>query len=154
MKHLSFAAFSFLLTTLPALAGGSSTVGPGSPAAIFCLAEGGTLQTVNSPRGQSGLCTFGERGSISDWTFFREKNGRGEQAVEAFFRPLPMRVGPLGNPSATFCESQNGKIEIVKTREGSELGLCTFADNSSIEAWTLLRGPTHAANAALVNVLR
>lgn len=46
------------------------------------------------------------------------------------------KVGPwIQNPSALFCESNQGKYLIGIRQNGSEDGICRFKDTSSILAW-------------------
>lgn len=153
MKLFALSTFT-LLSALPAFAGGSSTVGPGNPAAYFCLNAGGALESVNYRAGQDALCRFGDRAAIPQWTFFRAKDEPGELAVRTFFDPKPAKVNAMGNPASLYCRAQGGKTEIARLEDGSEIGICKFSDNSGIEEWTLFRGVNDASNAELVKALR
>jgi putative hemolysin len=155
MKTLTFTTLAFLVATLPAFArGGSSTVGPGNPAAIFCENEGGRLESTHTRLGDDALCRFGERSAIPQWTFFRAKNGGGEKAVDVFLNPKAVKVGVMGNPASLYCLAQGGKTSIESLEDGTQIGICRFEDRSGIEEWTLFRGVNDATNAELVKALR
>lgn len=43
------------------------------------------------------------------------------------------------NPASVFCEQQGGKSVIRKNQDGSEYGMCVFADGREMEEWAYFR---------------
>lgn len=54
----------------------------------------------------------------------------------------------LANPASVNCEKVGGKTKILKNPDGSEYGVCTFANGTTCEEWALLRGECNASKAA------
>jgi uncharacterized protein len=103
--------------------GGSTTVGPGSPASINCIKLGGHLEIVNAPEGQYGLC------HIEEWTLYKQ------MAAKNLVKTRPSHGnGSIGmaNPASVNCIQSGGKLRIINSRNG-QYGLC------SIEEWALFR---------------
>jgi putative hemolysin len=54
--------------------------------------------------------------------------------------------GPAGNgsevanPASAFCEEQDGTVEIRTAEDGSQRGVCVFADGSECDEWAFYRG--------------
>jgi putative hemolysin len=74
--------------------------------------------------------------------------------VDVFMNhPVPqIDIGPGGaNPADLYCGIVQGTTIIVKDQAGNEYGMCKFADNSIIAAWTLFQGASN--NQALAQVL-
>jgi putative hemolysin len=46
----------------------------------------------------------------------------------------------LANPSALYCEEQEGEYEIVSGADGSQEGVCRFGEGSECEGWSFYRG--------------
>ncbi|HUH61302.1 MAG TPA: DUF333 domain-containing protein [Candidatus Eisenbacteria bacterium] len=42
-----------------------------NPASTYCVNHGGTLQIMNGPAGQYGMCTFSNGSQCDEWQFFR-----------------------------------------------------------------------------------
>ncbi|MGQ9684281.1 MAG: putative hemolysin [Anaerolineae bacterium] len=41
----------------------------------------------------------------------------------------------LPNPASVYCEEHGGRVEIRKAADGSEYGVCVFADGSECDEW-------------------
>jgi putative hemolysin len=54
--------------------------------------------------------------------------------------------GPAGNgsevanPASVFCEERGGTVEIRTGEDGSQQGVCVFADGSECDEWAFYRG--------------
>jgi putative hemolysin len=46
----------------------------------------------------------------------------------------------LPNPASEFCEANGGRLEIRSAGDGSQTGVCVFADGSECEEWAHFRG--------------
>ena len=46
----------------------------------------------------------------------------------------------LPNPASVYCEEQGGMSEIVTALDGSQSGICVFADGSECDEWEFFRG--------------
>ena len=46
----------------------------------------------------------------------------------------------LANPASVNCTKKGGTLTIMKLNNGSEFGLCQFADDMACEEWALMRG--------------
>ncbi len=46
----------------------------------------------------------------------------------------------MPNPASTYCTENEGRLEIITQKDGSQYGICTFEDNSSCEEWAFYRG--------------
>lgn len=56
------------------------------------------------------------------------------------FKPCPGENMQMANPASVNCINNGGKLEIVTAADGSQSGICTFADGSSCEEWAYFRG--------------
>jgi len=45
----------------------------------------------------------------------------------------------LANPASVYCQQRGGKLEIVKDKDGGEVGYCTLPGGERIEEWALFR---------------
>lgn len=54
--------------------------------------------------------------------------------------PLPTSPSKLPNPASVYCQSQGGRLEIRIAEDGSQTGVCIFADGSECEEWAYFRG--------------
>ena len=45
----------------------------------------------------------------------------------------------IANPASVNCEKKDGILEIYTKEDGSQYGICTFADGSKCEEWKLYR---------------
>ena len=52
--------------------------------------------------------------------------------------PAPASAG-IANPASENCVKLGGKIEIRNTTDGSEYGMCVFANGTTCEEWALFR---------------
>ena len=50
----------------------------------------------------------------------------------------PGAVG-MANPASVYCQQRGGKLEIVKDKDGGEVGYCTLPGGERIEEWALFR---------------
>lgn len=119
---------TFILLTLSLIsfqlfAGGSSTVGPGNPAAINCVKLGGVLESFSTAAGQDANCV------IDEWLLWQKMYERGLLKHHDYDRG-----GGIGlpNPAAVNCIDVEGQIRIEQTPAG-ERGLCV------VEEWTLFK---------------
>jgi len=46
----------------------------------------------------------------------------------------------IPNPASVYCEQQGNTLEIQTTADGSQSGLCIFADGSTCDEWAHFRG--------------
>jgi putative hemolysin len=46
----------------------------------------------------------------------------------------------VANPASAFCEEQGGTVEIRTAEDGSQQGVCVFADGSECDEWAFYRG--------------
>src|SRR5947209_10138829 len=59
----------------------------------------------------------------------------------------------LANPASQYCQQVGGTSQTLEDQSGNQVGVCTFPDGSSIEEFTLFRGPNDPANAMLTQAL-
>ena len=45
----------------------------------------------------------------------------------------------LPNPASVFCEEQGGTVRIETADDGSQSGICVFADGTEIDEWEYWR---------------
>lgn len=45
----------------------------------------------------------------------------------------------MANPASVYCISQSGRLDIRKTADGGEYGICRLPDGTEIDEWTLYR---------------
>lgn len=63
-----------LSSVLAACAGGESAppaVGMPNPASAYCVEQGGSLEIVTTPQGQTGMCTLPDGTVIEEWELMR-----------------------------------------------------------------------------------
>ena len=48
--------------------------GLANPASVFCESRGGTVEIVDEPAGQRGICVFPDGTRIDEWEYFRSMN--------------------------------------------------------------------------------
>ena len=46
----------------------------------------------------------------------------------------------IANPASVYCEANGGKVEIRTGADGSQFGVCLFADGSECDEWAYFRG--------------
>ncbi|MEN0058980.1 MAG: DUF333 domain-containing protein [Bdellovibrio sp.] len=136
-------------------AGGAGTVGPGSPAALFCMGLKSESVTIkHSNGGESGLCVV-DGAAVADFTLLWELKYKIPQEALTVFIEHPAAQGSTGeNPSSQYCVQVGGALEIVFAKSSNKnLGLCRFSDRSAIEVETLYRGPSSPENKKLTELL-
>jgi putative hemolysin len=52
----------------------------------------------------------------------------------------------LANPASVYCEEQGGRVEIRTASDGSQYGVCIFADGSECDEWAYYRGECGPGN--------
>jgi uncharacterized protein len=90
-----------LLSLLVAAACNKGTVSPQpqlpNPASVYCQQQGGTLDIVDTPQGQQGMCTLPSGERCEEWAFFRGECGQITEgvalALESLFLSTPVRLG-------------------------------------------------------------
>jgi putative hemolysin len=141
----------------------AAPVGAASPAAAYCVATGGVVQSREA--------VYGTNNSVQDWLplaaveDFCQYIAAGDQsninislltlytskptlAALAYYAEVPWNGVGNGNPASFYC-SQLGGAEIGATSGGGgawvsttgqtrELETCIFPDNSTIDSWGLL----------------
>jgi len=60
------------------------------------------------------------------------------QTPEPVATDMPQANMP--NPASIYCEQNGGKHEIVTASDGSQSGICVFADGNSCDEWAYYRG--------------
>lgn len=45
----------------------------------------------------------------------------------------------MANPASVYCGQLGGKLEIVKDKDGGEVGYCMLPSGERVEEWTLFR---------------
>lgn len=146
-----------------AFAGGSSTVGPGNPIAIYCVKSGGKY----SP---AGYCSFG-KANINVWTlrtdsptiavtqFFNatENHAKEEEAARNGHANIDYASFPAPE---VYCRALGGKINFLTKLDDSEtdqvqgIETCLFSDQSEIGISTLFKGDIDPENSELARVLK
>lgn len=150
-RTLVLSSFSMLAAAAPA-----GALGLANPAAKLCGDVGGRVEILDGTGGQSGFCRL-DGALVEEWTLLREVNGDSQAAVDAFLNHAPFRArkGRGGaNPAAQYCAQVGGTVKQLTQQDGGAVGVCTFADRSSIEEWTLFRGPADPANQDLAAVVQ
>ena len=149
-------SLSFILFTSSFLhAGGSSIVGPGNPAALFCERDGGVLVRYSIQQNQSALCDFSNPATNEDslaavgqQSYYRWAQKHSIKSIEAYFKSsLKKNQTESESSIIQYCEQSEGAITLVKIHSNDKnLLLCEFSDHSQIDALTLFRGHEHLKN--------
>jgi putative hemolysin len=148
MKSVSKSGLAFSLALIFGCA--AALAAHESPARRTCRTQGGISWDVKTDDDQITLCRFGGLGVDAD-TFYQKVAGFGsKQAVVAF---LSQNETDSLDPESA-CESAGGAFSSVTDLEGAAVLLCTFPDQSKIEAVALSAGPNSGAGAALADALR
>jgi putative hemolysin len=53
--------------------------------------------------------------------------------------PATPGAAGMANPASVYCQQRGGKLEIVKDRDGGEVGYCSLPGGERIEEWALFR---------------
>jgi putative hemolysin len=61
-----------------------------------------------------------------------------KQAPESIKTDTPQANMP--NPASVYCEQNGNKLEILTAADGSQSGVCVFADGSTCDEWAYFRG--------------
>ncbi|MBN2114738.1 MAG: DUF333 domain-containing protein [Acidimicrobiia bacterium] len=104
--------------------------GIANPASVYCQEQGGTLDLA------TGICTLADGTECDEWAFYRGECGPGQAMGEAVIGGNAQ----LPNPAAVYCEEQGGTVEIITAADGSQSGVCKFADGSQCDSWAFWRG--------------
>ena len=132
-----------------------------NPAAVQCGNLGGTVLILNGSAGQAGFCQLG-RAMIEEWTLDRATTGYGCQLAVTTYLTHPAGSSPgatpsgaeLPNPASAYCAAVGGTSVNYTDASGNAYGICQFSDNSSIDEWTLYRGPNDSTNSALTSAVK
>jgi putative hemolysin len=62
---------------------------------------------------------------------------------------VPTSAG-IANPASVNCKNLGGITEIKKNADGSEYGMCTFANGTTCEEWALFRNEGCMADVTVV----
>jgi putative hemolysin len=165
IKALALTAFAATLaacaTSPLSFAGGSSSAGVPAPGAagLWCSNNGGKLVYFKNDGADFGVCEL-ERALVEAATFYKATGSNGTtEATQAFIRhpaPAPTHghhAGFMPNPASAYCVQNGGRLAMVYDDRQDESGFCVFSDDSSIEEWTLFRGPSDPGNAKLAHLL-
>lgn len=49
-------------------------------------------------------------------------------------------VSGIANPASVYCVAHNGTSKIITASDGSQSGLCRFADGTECDEWKFFRG--------------
>ena len=102
-----------------------------NPAAVYCGGQGGTHEIRTHEDGsQYGVCLFADGSACDAWAYFRGECQPGASPA----------ASQLANPAASFCGEQGGTYEIRQNEDGSQYGVCLFANGSECDAWAFIRG--------------
>ena len=52
----------------------------------------------------------------------------------------PPANSQMANPASVYCEEHNGTLEIITDPDGSQYGMCKFANGTECEEWKYFRG--------------
>ena len=118
----------------------------GNPASNYCLKRDGYLEIYSSPKGEVGICWFGQ-GAVEEWTLYQFLRGSQVKlkAIDLLLKN-EHENGHLDSESARRnCYSQGGQVEILLSKERPDVhvALCRFSDQSAAESWTLYYSVNH-----------
>jgi len=109
-------------------------IGMANPASVYCIEQGGELETRSDADGnQSGFCTFPDGSEKNQWDFWYENHPAGDEPPVDPGAPIGM-----ANPAAVYCIEQGGKIELREER-GGQSGYCILPDGGEKEEWQYWR---------------
>jgi len=122
---------------------GVATAGMANPASVNCGKIGGITEIKTAADGgQYGMCTFTNGTTCEEWALFRgEGCMSGISAASAAVTPKgpPSGVTGIANPASVNCGKIGGTTEIKTAADGSQYGMCTFANGTTCEEWALFR---------------
>lgn len=117
-------------------------------AASFCEKSGGQIQTFTDLK----ICSLGNA-KVEESTLEQHITGKEKQEALRLFmeRPMPRNLTG-GDAPGQYCDQLGGSTDIIRFKK-EEFFFCLFGDGSSIEQWTLFKGPKNNDNSQLVKVL-
>jgi len=83
---LAISGLGTVAVTKPAPYSAPARATMGNPASENCVAKGGTVQVVETPAGQSGICVLPNGTRCEEWALFRGQCG---PAAASMFPPIP-----------------------------------------------------------------
>ncbi|ETS64643.1 putative hemolysin [Moesziomyces aphidis] len=57
----------------------------------------------------------------------------------------------IANPASEYCIQQGGTLEIVKDKDGNEVGMCKLPDGTVVEEWDFFRSQQQPPKVGLAN---
>ncbi|HVP96533.1 DUF333 domain-containing protein [Methanoregula sp.] len=127
-------------STTAAQAPQTGTAGMANPASVNCVNVGGTLQIMDSPAGQYGMCNFPNGTSCEEWALFRGEGCQpGVAANQTVNATAPAGQTGMANPASVNCVNVGGTLQIENSPAG-QYGMCNFPNGTSCEEWALFRG--------------
>jgi hypothetical protein len=84
-----------------------------NPASVFCVEHNGTLQIIDEPEGQRGICTLSNGTECDEWAYFRGECGKED---------CPITCGAIGSRSEGWYDC-NGLIAWANCANAT---LCTY----------------------------
>lgn len=103
-----------------------------NPASTFCINQGYEVEIRTAADGsQQGFCIFTDGTECDEWAFYRGECGPGQGAGGG---------AEIANPASVFCEEKGGTVEIRTGADGSQQGVCLFADGTECDEWAFYRG--------------
>lgn len=101
-----------------------------NPAAVNCGKLGGIPKSVKDPSGgEIGYCVFPNGTACEEWGLMK---GSCVSANVTAQKPVGM-----ANPASVNCQKIGGTTKILKNPDGSEYGVCAFANGTTCEEWAL-----------------
>ena len=126
--------------TPTATAAPAGSAGMANPASVNCVNVGGTLQIMDSPAGQYGMCNFPNGTSCEEWALFRGEGCQpGVTATPTANATAPAGQAGMANPASVNCVNVGGTLQIMDSPAG-QYGMCNFPNGTSCEEWALFRG--------------
>jgi len=114
-----------------------------NPASVYCEQNGGKLDIRTAADGsQSGVCVFANGSECDEWAYLRG------ECKPAGATPTPVAGNAnMPNPASVYCEQNGGKLDIRTAADGSQSGVCVFANGSECDEWAYYRGECKPAGA-------
>jgi len=100
-----------------------------NPASVYCEEHQGKLEIRTADDGSEfGMCIFEDDSECEEWAFYHGECKPGDS------------LSKIANPASVHCEKNGGKLEIRTADDGSEFGMCVFANGSECDEWAYYRG--------------
>ncbi len=117
-----------------------------SPAARNCRIAGGQTWLLNVGSSDDlELCIFGKAMISSETLYNYSVLGTGGRAIQVY---LQNKNGSKLD-AESYCQKNAGKILFLPDSEDCMYSICKFSDNSSMDAYTIVRGVNAAENLEL-----